>query len=55
VPAIHITLISRLGKRRILNEASVLEAIESTYADKVKVTVVHFEALSFPEQVSVVR
>lgn len=52
---IQVTLISRLGKRRIMNEAKLAEAISSSYQNKIELAIVHFELLTFAEQVEAMR
>lgn len=55
IPPIQITIVSRLGSRRVLNEARLVDTIKSTYGDRVAINVVHFETMTFPEQVKAVR
>lgn len=55
IPSIRVTLIGRLGSRKIINEARLVEAMRSAYPDNIEVNVIHFEALTFPEQVEALR
>lgn len=53
-PTINLTFINRTGKRQLLNQTTLLTAIETKHPH-VHISVIDFEPLTFPEQLRLVR
>jgi protein O-GlcNAc transferase len=53
-PTINLTFINRTGKRQLLNQTTLLAAVEAKHPH-VRIQAVDFEPLTFPEQLRLVR